>query len=325
MKMVLVSVIMSACNYEKYVGEAIESILNQTFGDLELIIVEDCSKDNTKAIIQQYSEKDPRVKAFFHEKNMGISRTINDGIKHVNGKFVCFTDADDVWELHKLEKQLEVLSRNKGKLVWSEAIIIDGNGSPTGGTVTQLLNTRRKSGDLFEDLLREQFVMFQSLIFDSKFLVGLQRDETLKYVNDHRFLIDLAKNREFVFMDEPLVRYRIHGRNISSKDTAGWMRERIAIRKFFLRQFSGSISKLTRADIYYKLGHAYSNLDGLETAQYYYLKAFLEDHLHLNSVLYLTLALTANNKLINELSAKLYYSLSSYLSNKISRRRTAID
>lgn len=319
--MVLVSVIMSACNYEKYIREAIESILNQTFRDLELIIVEDCSKDNTKTIIQQYSAKDPRVKAFFHEKNMGISRTINDGLKHVNGKFVCFTDADDVWELRKLEKQLEVLSKNEGKLVWSEAIIIDGNGRPTGRTVTQFLNSHRKSGDLFEDLLREQFVLFQSLIFDSKFLVGLQRDETLKYVNDHRFLIDLAKNREFVFMNEPLVRYRIHGRNISSKDNAGWMRERIAIRRFFLHQFSGSISNSTRADIYYKLGHAYSNLDCPETAQYYYMKAFSEDHLHLNSALYLALALTAKNRLINELTAKLYYSLSSYLTNKVSKRR----
>ena len=72
----------------------------------------------------------------------------------------------------------------------------------------------------------------------------------------------------------------------------------------------------------YKIGHAYSNLDDHAAAQYYYMKAFSVDHLHKNGALYLALALTAKNRLINELSAKLYYFLTSYLMNKVSKRRT---
>jgi glycosyltransferase involved in cell wall biosynthesis len=319
--MVLVSVIMGSYNHEKYIGEAIESVLNQTCKDLELIIVDDASRDNSKAIIEAYCAKDPRIRKFFHKVNLGIARTINDCLKQVNGKFVCLIDSDDLWDEHKLEKQLTVLSKNEGKLVWSEGTIVNSKGYPTGRTVTQLLYSLRKSGDLFEELLREQFVLFQSLIFETKFLNGLKRDEAFKYVSDHRFIVELAKNHEFVFMNEPLAKYRMHGTNVTRRDNKGWMRERIAIRKHFLQQYSSSISNSTRADIYHKIGHAYSNLDNQTAARYYYMKAFSIDHLHLSSALYIALALTAKNRSINELSAKLYYSLLSYLTKKISQRR----
>ncbi len=320
--MVLVSVIMGSYNHEQYIGEAIESVLNQTCKDIELIIVDDASKDNSKAIIESYSAKDPRVRGFSHKVNLGIARTINDCLKQVNGKFVCLIDSDDLWDKYKLEKQLKVLGKNEGKLIWSEGLIVDAKGYPTGRTVTQLQYSRKKSGDLFEELLHEQFVLFQSLIFETKVLNGLKRDEQFKYVSDHCFIVELAKNHEFVFMNEPLAKYRIHGTNVTHKDNKGWMRERIAVRKHFLQQYSNSISNSTRADIYHKIGHAYSSLDNQRAAQYYYLKAFSLDHHHLNSALYLTLALTARNKLINELSAKLYYALISYsLTNSVSRRK----
>ena len=125
-------------------------------------------------------------------------------------------------------------------------------------------------------------------------------------------------------MNEPLAKYRMHGTNVTRRDNKGWMRERIAIRKQFLEQYSGSISNSTRADIYHKIGHAYSHLDNQTAARYYYLKAFSIDHLHLSSALYLALALTAKNRSMNELSAKLYYSLISYLTQKISHRRALV-
>ena len=318
--MVLVSVIMGSYNHEKYIGEAIESVLNQTYRNLELIVVDDASKDNSKAIIEEYSAKDTRIRTFFHKVNMGIARTINDCLNQANGKFVCLIDSDDVWDEYKLEKQLKVLSKNEGKLVWSEGAIVNEKGYPTGRTVTQMLYSRRKSGDLFEELLREQFVLFQSLIFETKFLNGLRRDESFKYVSDHRFIVELSRNHEFVFMNEPLAKYRMHGSNVTHKDNKGWMRERIAIRKHFLLQYSSLISNSTRADIYHKIGHAYSSLDNLTAARYYYMKAFYEDPYHLYSTLYLALALTARNRLINELSAKYYYALIASLTNKISKR-----
>jgi glycosyltransferase involved in cell wall biosynthesis len=319
--MVLVSVIMGSYNHERYIGEAIESVLRQTCKDLELIIVDDASKDNSKAIIEEYRAKDERVRALFHEKNMGIARTINDCLNQAKGKFVCLIDSDDIWEIYKLEKQLQVLSKNEGKMVWSEGSIVNGNGRPTGRTVTQMLYSRKKSGNLFEDLLQEQFVLFQSLIFETSFLNGLRRDENFRYVSDHGFIVELSRNHDFVFMDEPLAKYRIHGGNVTHRDTKGWMRERIEIRKAFLNRYSSLISDSTKADIYYKIGHAYSALGDPEKAKTYYVKAFSVDHLHRISLLYIALALTAKNMVINELVSKLYFSVSSSLLSKFGKGR----
>ncbi len=322
--MVLVSVIMGSYNYSAYIGEAIESVLNQTFTDIELIIVDDCSQDNSRSIIDEYASRDNRIKSSHHSSNMGISRTLNDCLKQVTGRYVCLIDADDVWDKHKLEKQLTVLSANEGKLVWSEALIIDETGQPTGGTVTQLLCSRRTGGDLFEDLLCEQYVYIQSLICEAKFLVGSDRDENLRYVNDHRFIADLSKNHEFVFMDEPLVKYRLHSSNITKKDKTGWMQDRITVRKYFLEKYSDIISSKTRADIYYKMGHAYANLGCRGVAQKYFIKAFSEDYRHLNSALYLALAVTARNQLFNELSARCYYAALSYFFRLLDQIRKTI-
>ena len=322
--MVLVSVIMGSYNHEKYIGEAIDSVLNQTCRDLELIIVDDASRDTSKKIIESYVSKDRRVRAFFHEKNMGIARTLNDCLNQAKGKYVCLIDSDDLWENYKLEKQLEVLAKNEGKLVWSEGSIVDANGAATGRTISQLLYSSRKSGDLFEELLHEQFVLFQSLIFETKFLNGLRRDENFKYVSDHRFIVELSKNHEFVFMTEPLAKYRMHGGNVTHRDNKGWMKERIVLRKHFLEQYSDLISHRTKADLYHKIGHAYSSLNDHSSAKYYYLKALSVDPFRKNSALYLALALTAKNKSLNELSAKLYFVLSSYLTNKVSKSKIPV-
>jgi len=86
--MVLVSVIMGSYNHERYLSEAIESVLNQTFDDLELIVVDDYSTDKSREIIQGYEQQDMRVKTVFHDKNMGIARGINDGLKKAKGRYV---------------------------------------------------------------------------------------------------------------------------------------------------------------------------------------------------------------------------------------------
>lgn len=310
---------MSSYNHEKYVAQAIESVLNQTFRDLELIIVDDCSTDNSRKIIETYQARDERVRAFFHEKNMGIPKTANDCLKRVKGKFISFIGSDDMWVHSKLEKQLKALRNNEDKLLWSEAFIIDGKGLPTGGTITQLLYSRKKSGDLFEELLQESFVFFQSLIFKAKYVEGLQRDEELKYVSDHRFIVDLSKNHEFIFMKEPLAKYRIHRDNITNKHKLGWMKERIILRKYFLQKYSDLISTRTKADIHYKIGHAYSLLGDQLTAQYYYLRAFYIDHFHVSGALYLILALTEGKGRIGKPIVKYYFNFTSFFANLKSR------
>ena len=134
--MPLVSVVIPSYNHEKFVSEAIESVLGQDFDDLELIIVDDASTDTSRQIIQKYAAEDARVRVILHETNCGIAKTCNDGIAAAKGKFLAVTASDDVWMKDKLSKQLAVLESDEDLVVWTEAEIIDESGQPVGSTWT---------------------------------------------------------------------------------------------------------------------------------------------------------------------------------------------
>ena len=310
----LVSVLMSSYNYERYLPEAIESILNQTFGDFELIIVDDFSTDNSRKVIEEYQRKDSRIRTIFHERNMGISKTANDGLSIAKGKFVSFIGADDAWFPTKLEKQIRIIAQDENKIVWSEGIIIDGKGTPTGKTVTQLLNSpSKRSGNIFQELLAEDFIFGQSLLFKTEYLKDLEFNEKLKYVNDHLFLVNLSRNHDFVFISEPLAKYRIHGSNITSKNESTWLKERILIRCVFLQDYAENMTTRTKADIYYKIGNALSRLGKKEDAKQYYFRAIQTDHFHANIALYLIYALTNGQGTMGKFLPAFYYKVSSIL------------
>lgn len=305
--MVLVSVVMSSYNHERYIGESIESVLNQSFGDLELIITDDCSTDASQAVIAKYMHGDPRVNAVFHQKNMGITKTLNDGLDQVRGKYVCFLDSDDLWMQNKLERQLEILKQNDTKLVWSEGEIIDGQGQKTGQLFTRFLNAPpHRSGNLFQQLLCEQFILLQTMIFRSEYLRNVRFDSELKYVNDHRFLVDLALDHEFLFMPEHLAKYRVHGGNITFKKEVEWAKDKIRIRRYFLDAYSDRLSQRAKADIIYQIGFYLSRLGDKKEAKKYYLQALKIDHAHVNSALYTVLALTAGKGLAGQLLLNSY-------------------
>ena len=142
--MPLVSVVIPSYNHEKFVSEAIKSVLGQDFDDLELIIVDDASTDTSRQIIQKYAVEDARVRVILHETNCGVAKTCNDGIAVAKGKFLAVTASDDVWVKNKLSKQLAVLESDEDLVVWTEAEIIDESGQPVGSTWSEL-KTRRLS------------------------------------------------------------------------------------------------------------------------------------------------------------------------------------
>ncbi|MFA6023462.1 MAG: glycosyltransferase family 2 protein [Candidatus Pacearchaeota archaeon] len=108
----LVSVVMPAYNTEKYIAEAIESILNQTFKDFEFIIVDDGSTDNTLQIIKDYAKKDKRIKVLRNEKNLKICKSLNKGIREAEGKYIARMDSDDSSLPTRLERQVEFMEKN---------------------------------------------------------------------------------------------------------------------------------------------------------------------------------------------------------------------
>lgn len=127
MKNPKVTVLMSVYNGEKYLQEAIDSILGQTFKDFEFLIINDASTDGTDKILQSYC--DPRLKIVYNRKNIGFPKSLNKGIQISRGKYLARMDADDISMHDRIGKQVEFLNRNKDYgMVGSEAILFDGNG-----------------------------------------------------------------------------------------------------------------------------------------------------------------------------------------------------
>ena len=125
----MVSVVMSAYNSERFIGEAIQSILNQTWKDFELIILDDCSRDDTPKIISEYTKVDRRIKPFSNKVNLGGCLSLDRGMKAAKGKYIAVMDNDDWSYPDRLKKQVDFLEKHPGVgIVGGTMEIMDENG-----------------------------------------------------------------------------------------------------------------------------------------------------------------------------------------------------
>ena len=107
--MELVSIIMPSYNCEKYIEESIQSVINQTYPNWELLVVDDCSTDHTAEIIRRCSELDSRVHGYYLKENSGAAAARNFAIERAKGEYMAFLDSDDLWDPEKLEKQVSFM------------------------------------------------------------------------------------------------------------------------------------------------------------------------------------------------------------------------
>jgi glycosyltransferase involved in cell wall biosynthesis len=108
----LVSVIIPTYNSEKYIKESLESIINQTYDNLEVVVTDDCSKDNTVDMVKKYQSNDSRIRLIVNKKNMGIALNMNKGIRVCKGKYIAILDADDWAYPYRVEEQVKVMEEN---------------------------------------------------------------------------------------------------------------------------------------------------------------------------------------------------------------------
>jgi len=108
----LVSIITPSYNSSKFIVECVNSVISQTFQNWEMIIVDDCSNDNSRDIISELTAKDERLKSIFLEENVGAAEARNVAIKQARGKYIAFLDSDDIWVVNKLEKQIAFMNDN---------------------------------------------------------------------------------------------------------------------------------------------------------------------------------------------------------------------
>ncbi|MCG2796585.1 MAG: glycosyltransferase, partial [Actinomycetia bacterium] len=284
---------------ENYIVEAIESVLDQGFKDLELIIIDDHSTDSSGEIITSYAEKDSRIRVVFHDENVGISRTMNEAISMAEGAFIAFTASDDVWVEEKLEKQIDIMGEDEQVVVWSEGEVIDAESEPIGISFTDLYKARRrkKSGNLFSSLVKGNYLCGQSIVIKKSSLGYTSYDEDMKYFADYLVFLDLSSRYRFHFIPEPLAMYRVHGKNTNLRDSEGWIRDTIKVENHVLTNYGDRISTRRKRFAVIRIIAAHLRLGEREKARRISFLAIREHPLSFAYCFVLVVAREAYNKL----------------------------
>jgi|WetSurMetagenome_2_1015567.scaffolds.fasta_scaffold00064_36 glycosyltransferase involved in cell wall biosynthesis len=203
----LVSVIISCYNYGGYLADCVESALAQTYKNIEVIVVNDGSTDNTDDVMQRYLS-DSRIR-YISQKNAGQANAKNTGIKNARGAFLAFLDADDRWEADKLEKQIPLFSDPSVGVVYCRAKYIDQDGREFDYNMTShYLQPRR--GHVTEWLIFDNFIQFSSTVVRKECIDQLGgQDESLNMGTDWDHWLRISTKYRFDFADEQLFYYRM--------------------------------------------------------------------------------------------------------------------
>ncbi len=254
-----VSVIMLTYNRERYLQESISSVLSQTFSDLELIIVDDGSNDNSELLIKQIS--DTRIRYYKFEHTGHASRLRNFGINQSCGKFVAFIDSDDIWLPEKIQFQLNALKDFYPTIGFTFTNVIEftNDGSILKNGIYKNLWTHSFEGNVFDLYVQSKFAIYpSSMLFNKRCLeITGPLDELFPWT-DNDFFHRLAFHYEGAVITTPLVRIRKHAENTSSTLGQETVKEMICMLSNFLK--GGIISNY----IFRKM-----------TAHYYYLSGIL--------------------------------------------------
>ena len=212
MKNPKVNVLMSVYNGEKYLREAIDSILGQTFKDFEFLIINDGSTDKTGEILKSYN--DPRIKIINNEKNIGLTKSLNKGLRLARGEYIARQDADDISMPERLKKEVEFLEQNINVgLVGTDYLFINEKGK-----VVHFIKCLNGSRELKTKLLGgNQFghgsVMFRRECAEK---IGIYRKE-FKYAQDFDFALRISEVSDLANITEFLYKWRININSVSVK------------------------------------------------------------------------------------------------------------
>ena len=230
---------MPAYNAEKYIAEAIESILNQSFKDFEFIIIDDCSIDKTWEIIQKYAEKDKRIVKMRNEENLRISRTLNKGIEIAKGKYIARMDADDRSYPDRLEKQFYFMEKNP-------EIGISGGTMEVCDEKMNILNKRKynlEDEEIRKKLFRYSPFCHPLVIYKTELARKIKGYNEKFYVSqDYDFYFRIGLLCQFGNLRDVLLKLRTHSKSSSVQKAKDQERFTLMIRKKATKEYGYKMS-----------------------------------------------------------------------------------
>ena len=205
----LVSIITPSYNSEEFISETIISIINQTYPNWELLITDDCSKDNTINIVKSFQENDIRIKLFILKSNGGAGLARNNSIRNAKGRYIAFCDSDDQWKTDKIEKQLGFMDRLNLSFTYSSYDVVDEIGS-----FKSVIEAPKTIS--YKKMLNNNYVGCLTAIYDRKLLGNIYMNEIRKRQDWALWLYIMKIIKTTSGMSESLAIYRDRANSIST-------------------------------------------------------------------------------------------------------------
>lgn len=207
--MSITSIITPVYNSEKYLGECIQSVLAQSYVNWEHILVDDCSTDNSEAIIKVFQEKDSRIKYHRLETNSGAGIARNKAIELAQGSFIAFLDSDDQWYPEKLEKQLGFMQKNEYHFTFTDYDMVNADGQKLSKYI------KCKPVVTYKNALYKNPIGCLTVIYDVDFF-GKQYMPSIRKRQDYALWLKLLKKTNGYGLNECLASYRTGNDSISA-------------------------------------------------------------------------------------------------------------
>lgn len=270
-----VSVIIPTYNRAHLVGRAIRSVLDQTYQDFELIVVDDGSTDNTYEMVKGFN--DPRIRYIRHEQNKGSAAARNTGINATQGKYMAFQDSDDEWLPEKLEKQMRIFEKAPAQVgvVYTGFYLIKGDRK----WYVPDANIKITEGNIYKELLKRNFVgtpavVLRKVCFEK---VGMF-EERLPSLEDWELFIRISKYYEFVFIDEPLLNAFFSPGSVSTDKDAPLKAYKLILEKHI---HTLKKNRYLLANMQYSVGHLLCQAGNMCEGKEYLLQALKSNPLNI--------------------------------------------
>lgn len=238
-----VSVVMPAYNHERFIAAAVDSVLEQTYAELELVVIDDGSTDATGEIVRAYS--DPRIR-FFHQKNQDAFNALNRGMSLCEGFYISIINSDDVYAPDRLRRLVELQQKTSAQCIFTDVTPIDDAGDPFPDREHPwcVWHERNRdyflrTGDLYNGFLHGNYMVTTSNLFMTRSLQQTVGEfAAIRYLHDYDYIFRIllaAEDATLYVHNEKLLSYRIHGANtLSEAAITGREQDRQLIRKYLL-------------------------------------------------------------------------------------------
>lgn len=204
----LVSVVIPMYNSSSYITPTIKSALNQTYKNIEVLVIDDRSIDNSVEVVNELAKSDSRLRCIPQEKNQGAAVARNRGIKEANGQYIAFLDSDDLWAEDKIEKQVCLMKAKNAAFVYCSYDWVDENDTLIKGKV------KIKDRVRYKDLLTKTYICTPAAIYDRN-LIGDVEMPLRRTGQDYAFWMVLLKKTDAFGIDEALVHVRRRSGSLS--------------------------------------------------------------------------------------------------------------